>query len=198
MQIPPIDPSTSLRIAYLLRLTGDVLNAIPGYKLGTLHSPAKATLHDLVDFLDDLDQAWMAVLQNQVWDPDSAEGVDLVLLRDLPPLADSNGHTPPAESPKSSPPSQTDIARLRSLLFSGESALEEWLSNQRNEYMNNEDIDDVSTMLARMGLLDHFDSLFAETLDFLGAFSGDVSQNVVGPEFETMMEDCGTCEEVYI
>jgi hypothetical protein len=46
-------------------------------------------------------------------------------------------------------------------------------------------------MLARMGLLDHFDSLFSKTLDFLRAFSGDVSRNVVEPEFEATMGDCG-------
>lgn len=186
LQIPPIDPSTSLRIAYLLRLTGDVLNAIPGYKLDALDSTFNATINELVGFLDDLDRAWMAVLQSQVWDPDSAEGIDLVLPLDPHPLTDSNGRT--SGPPKSSPPSQTDLARLRSLLLSGESSLEEWLTNQAGHF--SEDTD-VSIMLARMGLLDHFDSLFSETLDFLRAFSGDVSRNVVEPEFEATMGDCG-------
>jgi len=119
-----------------------VLNAIPGYKLGALDSTFNATINELVEFLDDLDRAWMAVLQSQVWDPDSAEGIDLVLPLDPHPLTDSNGRTSgsPSGSPKSSPPSQTDLARLRSLLLSGESALEEWLSNQAGHVSDNTDV----------------------------------------------------------
>ncbi len=55
LQIPPIDPSTSLRTAYLLRLTGESLGSIPGYKIGT-GDGVREILQDLADFLDDLDQ----------------------------------------------------------------------------------------------------------------------------------------------
>lgn len=188
LQIPPIDPSTGLRIAYLLHLTGDVLNAIPGYKLGAPNSPAAhATLRNLIDFLDDLDQAWLAVLQGQMWDPDSGEGLDLMLPSDRisePNQFHENVPESAIRQPKSSPPTQTDLARLRSLLFSGESSLEEWLGGQRK---NGVPEDDVSVMLAGMGLLDQFDSLFVRTLDYLGAFSGSVAQNVVEPPLEVTM-----------
>ena len=182
LQIPPIDPSTGLRIAYLLHLTGDVLNAIPGYKLD---APAHANLKNLIDFLDDLDQAWPAVLQGQMWDPDSGEGVDFVVPSDLisrPNQFDED--VSESTQLKSSPPTQTDLARLRSLLFSGESSLEEWLAGQRKSGVPE---DDVAAMLAGMGLLDQFDSLFVRTLDYLGAFSGNVAQNVVEPPLEAEM-----------
>ncbi|KAF8162760.1 hypothetical protein B0H34DRAFT_692842 [Crassisporium funariophilum] len=174
IQIPPIDPSTSLRIAYLLRLTGDILGAIPGYKLAASESGTQNTLLELLDFLDDLDQAWLAVLQGQVWDPASAEGVDLVV-----PIDDAALASPAIV--KSTPPSQTEVTRLRSLLFSGESTLEEWLSNERKGV---NDPDDVSGMLERMGLLDQFDSLFTRTLDYLGGFAG----HAVDPGPEVVME----------
>jgi hypothetical protein len=74
------------------------------------------------------------------------------------------------------------------MLFSGQSALEEWISNQRNTLQGDDDgLDDVSFMLAKLGLLDQFDSIFARTLDYLGGFSGDVARNVVDPEMEVEM-----------
>ncbi|KAF8959731.1 hypothetical protein BDZ97DRAFT_1761247 [Flammula alnicola] len=199
LQIPPIDPSTSLRTAYLLHLTGDALGSIPGYRLGTTSVVVRSTLQDLVDFLDDLDQAWIAVLKGQAWDPESAEGVDITLPIEIDvemsnstsdSNANGNGKDSPPKIMKSTPPNQTDLTRLRSLLLSGESALEEWLTNERGQVdeERGDDLGDVSGMLARMGLLDAFDSLFVRTLDFLGGFAGDVSRNVVDPEPEGMME----------
>ena len=147
-----------------------------------------SALHDLIDFLDDIDQAWVAVLQGQIWDPELAEGVDLI----LPTPTDSSSVTTGSsvKTYKSTPPSQTDIARLRSLLFSGESALEEWLTNERAEgnVDNTDEVDDISGMLEQMGLLDRFDSLFVRTLDFLGGFGANVARNVIQPESEAMME----------
>lgn len=187
LQIPPADPSTSLRTAYLLRLTGDVLNSITGYRLtsenrptnGRLDGPIASTanldsiplplagsaLHDLLDLLDDLDQAWVAVLQGQVWDPNSGAGVDLVV-----PIDSSSGL--PLMNVKSTPPSQTDVARLRSLLIGGQSALEEWLGEERLTPGGEGEEDDLSATLERMGLLDEFDELFSKTLDFLGGLGG--------------------------
>ncbi|KAH9483524.1 hypothetical protein JR316_0002992 [Psilocybe cubensis] len=190
LQIPPVDPSTSLRIAYMLRLTGDALSSIPGYTLGSDETTTRDTLQDLVDFLDDLDQAWIAVLQNQIWDPESAEGVDLVLPAEIEGLSSSpetNGH-PVARTLKSTPPSQTDVTRLRSLLFAGQSSLEEWLAHERGSG-GEEEPQDVSSMLSRMGLLDDFDSLFVRTLNFLGGFAGNVARNTVDPLDEAVMED---------
>lgn len=187
IQIPPIDPSTGLRTAYLLRLTGDVLFAIPGYQLETSTTTSiQETLRDVLEFLSDLDQAWLAVLQSQVWDPSTGQAVDLVVdLHD----DDSQTINPPSNMPsalssvKSTPPSQTEVTRLQSLLFTGESSLEEWLTNEKSR-ADDADNDDVSGMLARMGLLDEFDSLFVRTLDFLGGFTGTTAE----PDEEVVME----------
>ncbi|KAF9528242.1 hypothetical protein CPB83DRAFT_854694 [Crepidotus variabilis] len=192
LQIPPLDPSTGLRIAYLLRLTSEILSSIPGYKIGTLSSPVHLTLRDLLDFLDDLDQAWLAVLQGKVWDPELAEGVDLEFPIDLD-LTESEGEDDFLSKPfRSSPPSQTDLTRLRSLLFAGGSTLEEWLSREKRSgnSFTKDDTDDVSAMLENLGLLDQFDALFVKTLDYLGGFSGDVAHNVVDPELEVIMDGC--------
>jgi hypothetical protein len=180
IQIPPIDPSTGLRIAYLLRFTGDVLFAIPGYQLETSTTTGiQETLRDVLEFLGDLDQAWLAVLQSQVWDPTTGQAVDLVVDDPNPPSNISS-----ALSIKSTPPSQTDVTRLQSLLFTGGSSLEEWLANEKSR-VDDADNDDVSGMLDRMGLLEEFDSLFVRTLDFLGGFTGT---SAAEPDEEVVME----------
>ncbi|KAH6909116.1 hypothetical protein BKA70DRAFT_1222018 [Coprinopsis sp. MPI-PUGE-AT-0042] len=194
LQIPPVDPSTALRTTYLLRLTGDVLGSIVGYSVTRRVSDpfaiptsdnekptlslqdVRARLVDLVDFLDDLDQAWVAVLQSQAWDPSSAEGVD------ISEAVESILHQPNGDSPmmdssqvKSSPPTATDVARLRSLLTGGESAIEEWLIKERisavvrgaNPGLES-DYDDLTANLAQLGLLEDFDNLFTRTMDHIG------------------------------
>ena len=186
IQIPPIDPSTGLRIAYLLRLTGDVLFAIPGYQLETSNTTSiQETLRDLLEFLGDLDQAWLAVLQSQVWDPLTGQAVDLVIaVNDNPQTTNPPQvpNIPSALNIKSTPPSQTEITRLQSLLFTGESSLEEWLTNEKTRA---DDADsDVSGMLDHLGLLEEFDSLFVRTLDFLGGFTGTAAE----PAEELVME----------
>jgi hypothetical protein len=189
IQIPPIDPSTGLRIAYLLRLTGDVLFAIPGYQLETSNTTSiQETLQDVLEFLGELDRAWLAVLQSQVWDPSTGQAVDLVvaLYDDHDPKTINPPSNIPSESAlsiKSTPPSQTEVTRLQSLLFTGESSLEEWLTNEKSR-ADDADNDDVSGMLDRMGLLDEFDSLFVRTLDFLGGFMGTTAE----PVEEVVME----------
>ena len=190
IQIPPIDPSTGLRIAYLLRFTGDVLFAIPGYQLETsttttsISSSIQETLRDVLEFLGDLDRAWLAVLQSQVWDPSTDQAVDLVVtLNDDPQTLNPPSNIPSASSIKSTPPSQTEVTRLKSLLFTGESSLEEWLTTEKAR-ADDADNDDVSGMLERMGLLDEFDSLFVRTLDFLGGFTGTTAE----PVEEVVME----------
>ncbi|KAF8061764.1 hypothetical protein FPV67DRAFT_1510264 [Lyophyllum atratum] len=151
LQIPPIDPSTSLRTAYLLHLTNDTLISIPGY------APNSQTLPEALDWLDDLDQAWLAVLQAQVWDPSTRAGIDLYI-----DAADATAGL------KSSPVSQTERTRLRSLLMGASAGLEEWLEN-RKEW---EEDEDVEIMLQRLGLQADFDDLFSRTLDHLGSLGG--------------------------
>lgn len=145
LQIPPIDPSTSLRTAFLLRLTNDVLSSIPGYPA----SPE--VLLEVIDWLDDLDQAWLAVLQSQVWDPQAGAGADLLIEA--------------ACGMKSSPVTQTETTRLRSLLVGGTASLEEWLEGCSPEK-------DVEGMLERLGLQSEFDGLFSRTLDYLILIGG--------------------------
>jgi len=144
LQVPPVDPSTSLRTALLLRFTGDTLNSIPGYP------PVPDVLPEVIDWLDDLDQAWLSVLQSQSWDPVSRNGVDLVVEASAPL--------------RSSPLSQTERTRLHSLLVGGEASLEEWLSG-----MDTSGDEDLQAVLQRVGVQEGFDDLFSRTLDELGA-----------------------------
>jgi hypothetical protein len=112
--------------------------------------------------------------------------VDLVVaLNDDPQTINPPSNIPSALSIKSTPPSQTEVTRLKSLLFTGESSLEEWLTNDLAR-ADDADNDDVSGMLERMGLLDEFDSLFVRTLDFLGGFTGTTA--------EPIEEDSGSCD----
>ena len=153
LQIPPIDPSTALRTALLLRLTNEVLSSISGY------APSTTALEDAVSWLDDLDQAWLVVLQCQVWDAEKGDGVDLFIDAEEA-----------AAGVKSTPMSQTEVTRLRSLLVSAMAELEEWLGGGGAEGEE----DDVESRLKRLGLQDKFDELFSGTLDFLGGLGGFV------------------------
>lgn len=155
LQIPPVDPSTHLRTAFLLRLTGDVMISVPGYP------PEMNELQPLLDFLDDLDQAWLAVLRSQVWDPSAGEGVDLI--------APVNQFEPGEPPIKSSPVSQTERTRLRSLLVTGTAGLEEWLTGL------NTDEDDYELALQSAGLLQGFNDLFLGTLSEMGTYDGSVN-----------------------
>ncbi|KAJ7611786.1 hypothetical protein FB45DRAFT_941009 [Roridomyces roridus] len=166
LQIPPVDPSTAVRTAFLLRLTHDVLASIPGYPADPI------TIPYLQDWLDDLDQAWSAVLQAQIWHPDHGVS-DLVLSADEV-----------AAGKKSSAITQTESTRLRSLLIGGSATIEEWLGGQlhrRPRTIDEEDeeeeedmecVADVEGMLERLGVQDDYDQLFSRTLHQLGALSG--------------------------
>lgn len=137
-------------------------------------------LRELLDWLDDLDQAWFAVLQSQVWDPEVGEGVDLILSLPSSSSSSSNGTITKDDDAdlqatitgKSTPISQTDVTRLRSLLITNIASLEEWLSQTKRRPSTNggrgSGEDDVAGMLERLGLLDEFDDLFSRTMDFLG------------------------------
>ena len=75
LQIPPVDPSSPLRTTLLLRLTSDVLCSVPGY--GPALEPTALPL--LLNWLTDLNAAWLAVLRAQAWDPSHSRRPDALL-----------------------------------------------------------------------------------------------------------------------
>ena len=152
LRIPPVDPSTALRTAFLLRLTGDVMNSLTGYP------PSMDGLRSLVDFLDDLDQAWVTVLRSQAWDPATGKGIDLVVPTDQ--------IHPGTTLIRTSPVNQTERTRLRSLLVTGTAGLEEWLMGSD---MGEKDYERA---LEREGLLQEFNDIFSSTLAELGCQTG--------------------------
>ena len=156
MQIPPVDPSASLRTSLLLRLTSEVMNSITGYK------PDVQTLPQLLDWFNDLDHAWLAVLRFQAWDTDAREGKDVVI--------DSSEEDNPSFT--SSPISQTERTRLRSLLVTGTASMEEWLvalePNQPEE--------DYTSVLEKFGLQQGFDDLFTGILAEMGSLDGSMNR----------------------
>ncbi|THH31861.1 hypothetical protein EUX98_g2307 [Antrodiella citrinella] len=152
LQIPPIDPSTSLRIAVLLRLSGEVMDSIPGYK------PDTESLPELLDWLNDLDNGWLAVLRAQVWDTEKRDGVDLILDSDVREL-------------RSSPPTQTERTRLRSLLIGGTAKMEEWLVGLDTTSQDA----DYESVLESLGLQQGFDDLFSGTLAEMGSLGAAVN-----------------------
>jgi hypothetical protein len=139
---------------------------------------------ELLDWLDDLDAAWVVVMQAQVWDPVKGMGVDWV---EEMRSADGEKEGEKREV-KKEVMSQTERTRLRSLLVGGVAALEEWLAGsslsvngrgmevdddeeERGEGMG----DEIETALERMGLQQGFDDLFSRTLADMGALAGSVS-----------------------
>lgn len=157
LQIPPFDPSTSLRTALLLRLTGEVLNSIVGYL------PDTKTLPQLLAWLQDLDEGWLAILRAQTWHTEAHEGVDIVLPDDVA-----------VASLKSTPVSQTERTRLRSLLIAGTSNMEEWFTGLDTGE------EEFEVTLERLGLQQGFDDLFSGTLSEMGFLHG--SMELEGPE----------------
>lgn len=144
LQIPPVDPSASLRTSLLLRLTGEVLLSIPGYR------PDMDSLSTLLSWLNDLDRGWLAVLRSQAWDADAGVGVDAEL----------------QENARVTPASQTERTRLRSLLLGGTDALEEWMERLDTEG------EGFEIALERVGLEQSFNELFAGTLAEMGSLAG--------------------------
>jgi len=147
LQIPPLDPSASLRTTLLLRLTGEVMNAIPGYV------PDVQTLPQLLAWLHDLDSGWLAVLRAQAWDPDARTGVDPVL--------------PPGAPAHATPMNQTERTRLRSMLITGTGRMEEWLEGLDVSGQSYE------LTLEALGLQQEFDELFSKTLSEMGTLHGN-------------------------
>ncbi|KAJ3760615.1 hypothetical protein EV360DRAFT_80987 [Lentinula raphanica] len=157
LQIPPVDPSTSLRIQLLLRLTNEVLTCILGYP------PNSDSLPIAMDWLDDLDQSWAAVLQSQVWNPTEGIGEDLIV---------DAGDV--ARGIKSTPMSQTERTRLKSLLLGGVATLEEWLEGKPIS------VNRQPAVVEEAGLND----IFSNTLEQLG----DLGVVEVEPEELCLMD----------
>ena len=140
------------------------------------------TLQLLIDFLDDLDNTWLAVLEGQAWDPETAEGVPIQTLHHITDPDGVEYLEDQVHQPRITLPSQTDKTRLRSLLLGGASALEEWLLNEKVAKIgpaksdDQDDEGDLTAMLDKMGLLDDFDGLFVLTLNHLGGFGDDIAQ----------------------
>ncbi|KAI5824309.1 hypothetical protein K523DRAFT_315469 [Schizophyllum commune Tattone D] len=149
LQIPPVQPSASLRTAYLLHLTNDVISAIPGY-------PAELeSLPDLLTWLNELDRAWQVVLAGQIWRPEEHIGVD-----------SPEGSTLQTRNLIT----QTDRTRLKSMLISGSAVIEDWVG----EIVAQEDVDaeDIESMLQRLGIAEGSVRIFPGTLDELERMSG--------------------------
>jgi hypothetical protein len=107
----------------------------------------------------------VSVLQAQVWDPVTGTGIDLIIdARDA------------AAGVRSSPVTQTERTRLKSLLVGGAASLEEWLAGLTDTVAGDGDGDgeeeDVESMLGRLGVQDGFDELFSRTLDEIGGLGG--------------------------
>ncbi|KAF7298373.1 ATP-dependent RNA helicase [Mycena kentingensis (nom. inval.)] len=151
LQIPPLDPSAALRVAYLLRLTNDVLGAIPGY-LAEVQD-----IQTILNWLDDLDNSWVVVLQAQVWHSDTGPA-DLELDAEL--LASGKIRV--------SPVTQTERTRLRSLLIGGSVALEEWVDAGGLLHCPVGDAEDEDGGTVQ----DAFQELFYRTLRELGELGG--------------------------
>ncbi|KAI5117403.1 hypothetical protein M0805_004625 [Coniferiporia weirii] len=170
LQVPPAPPQGALRSALLLRLTGELLGAVPGYPAAPPSLPA------LLELLDELDRGWCTVLRAQAWDPARHEGVD-------PGNPPCHAHTSADEDAEmgltsgyadSPAVSQTDRTRLRSLLVSGTTRLEEWLEGLRTEDADASELDDLASALERLGLRQAFDGLFERTLGEMGELGGAV------------------------
>ncbi|KZS98800.1 hypothetical protein SISNIDRAFT_1455 [Sistotremastrum niveocremeum HHB9708] len=150
--VPPLGTSASLRTSLLLRLTGEVLDAIPNYPIQS------DTLDALYGWLSDLEQGWLTVLRSQLWDTTEHAGKDLILPedakpQDLPSLV-----------------SQTDRTRLRSILILGTEKLEDFLSQLGPiEEIEDEEGETLDSVLEdpRQRFADIFGQIFAE----MGSFS---------------------------
>ncbi|EPQ50734.1 hypothetical protein GLOTRDRAFT_50251 [Gloeophyllum trabeum ATCC 11539] len=151
LQIPPVGRSASLRTTFLLRLTGDVMTSITGYK------PDLESLPALLAWMNDLDAGWLTVLRGQAWDPASRRAVNVAS----------------AESARPSM-NQTERTRLRSLLITGTERMEEWLEDLNTEG------EDYTTALERMGLQQGFEDLFLGTLNEMGGLKGNDPEGMTG------------------
>jgi hypothetical protein len=146
LQVPPAAPSGILRISLLLRLTGTVIEDIPGYP------PDGTDLPPILEWLDMLDRGWLSVLCKQAWGPVRGESEELPQhLLEMTPA-----------------PTQTDCTRVHSLLITGTSALEDWMENKSED-----DDDNLVHDMRRLGHQGVFDEVFSRTLTKLRELGQD-------------------------
>lgn len=159
--IPPTDPSGSLRVAYLLRVTSDIMDAIPSYPLADtpplvnvddpdpmVPPPIEDTLVKVVDVITDLDKGWLAVLNSQAWDPKKRKGtVSAVATRG---------------------PTQTDKTRLSSIIRLGKEGIMTWLTS--------------GTIVLPEELEDEFASIFWRTEPHLEINPSQIADSALGQD----------------
>ena len=158
MRIPPLEPSGRSRILLMLKMTGDLLDAIPGYSpfsgtniaeeeelpaVSDTQDGDESPLESLYQFLTELDQAWVACLRCQAWDHVNRRGVDVELELDEgeevegamgdDPYDDNRKagvpDRPISNTPRMASLTSTDEVRLRSMLVTGMGAVEDWLED---------------------------------------------------------------------
>jgi hypothetical protein len=141
----------------MLKMTGDLLDAIPGYspfsgtntldeELPAVSDPQDgkdSSLESLYQFLVVLDQAWVTCLRCQAWDHVNRRGVDIELeLDEGEGVEDAMGEDsfdhnreveesdhPIPNTPRLASLTSTDEVRLRSMLVTGMGAIEDWLED---------------------------------------------------------------------
>ncbi|KAG8930230.1 hypothetical protein FRC02_004489 [Tulasnella sp. 418] len=165
--IPPVDPSGSLRVSYLLRLTGDFFDGVASYPLiSALPGSGKLEASDLVtvenilvqvlDWITELDKGWAAVLNSQSWDSSAKHAG--------PSYVSSRGVT------------QTERTRLRSLILQGREKLEDWMGEGPPGVL---DADARETFIGG----------FWRTLSALGANPEDAPLSISGLEDDEESDD---------
>ena len=130
-----------------MRLTGDVLNSVPGY------TPDEKALPLLLDWLQDLDEGWLAALRSQGWDP-ATRSRAMVRLPD--------GARPGSLS-------QTERTRLKSVLVSATEMLEEWVELLQTRLGEEKMLDIKAALGGRL------EDLFSGTLTEMGFLRGEFS-----------------------
>lgn len=145
----------------MLKMTGDLLDGIPGYapfsgtniadeeELPAVSDPQdgdESPLESLYHLLTGLDQAWAACLRCQAWDHVKRRGVDIELaldeggdgedamVEDLHnDIREPEIPGPPvSDAPRLASLTSTDEVRLRSMLVTGMGAIEDWLEDAPN------------------------------------------------------------------
>ncbi|KAF8610748.1 hypothetical protein BDV93DRAFT_601713 [Ceratobasidium sp. AG-I] len=147
--IPPTSSSASIRTSWLLRITGDILEDVPAYSLGTKPDPTPnipdptedededefgppalvlsdeglATLEEVFQLLEKLDEGWCAVIRNERWDSALNHGI-------FAQSSDSAAADDQSAGDSTGAVSVTDSTRLRSLIISGKDEFDDWLAEQ--------------------------------------------------------------------
>lgn len=209
MQIPPLVPSGELRVSLLLRVTADLLDSVHQYpafipipedfegdEMSTSGTSAasdnieggtrKYPLVDLFDMFTDLDNAWAAVLMCQVWNNETKRGEDVIIAAPDTPMDKDLGtesllrtSKPPEQDVKLYAPSATDCTRLRSMILSGISAIEDWLDESQAPHTAREPFEECFDLTLRM-LGDDSNQAMLVQDGFVPCSAGDGEEDIMG------------------